>query len=134
LTIEEVHCQIFFSPFVFYLCAWLLSMVRQVSSLSEFDKVLREAGSKLVVIDFFAQWCGPCHFIAPFVENLATKYPQVVFVKVDVDQASDVASTCGISAMPTFHFYKNNQKVKALDCWLFGPTLFHLLFMFRWTK
>jgi len=86
-------------------------MVRQVSSLSEFDKVLREAGSKLVVIDFFAQWCGPCHFIAPFVEKLATKYPQVVFVKVDVDQASDVASTCGISAMPTFHFYKNNQKV-----------------------
>ncbi|GJQ13870.1 hypothetical protein GpartN1_g5661.t1 [Galdieria partita] len=89
-------------------------MVRQVANLSEFDRVLKEAGSKLVVVDFFAQWCGPCHFVAPFIDNFATKYPQAVFVKVDVDQASDVASSCGISAMPTFHFYKDNKKVDEL--------------------
>ncbi|GJD11767.1 Thioredoxin [Galdieria sulphuraria] len=89
-------------------------MVRQVSNLSEFDRVLKEAASKLVVVDFFAQWCGPCHFVAPFIDNFATKYPQVVFVKIDVDQASDVASSCGISAMPTFHFYKNSKKANEL--------------------
>eukprot|EP00871_Galdieria_phlegrea_P002172 jgi/Galph1/2956/GphlegSOOS_G1596.1 len=89
-------------------------MVREVANLSAFDRVLKEAEGKLVVIDFFAQWCGPCHFISPFIDSLSTKYPRVVFAKVDVDQARDVASTCGISAMPTFHLYRNSSKVDEL--------------------
>ncbi|CAH2293996.1 thioredoxin [Pelobates cultripes] len=86
-------------------------MVRHVESLDEFKACLAEAGGKLVVVDFTATWCGPCKMIAPFFEKLSQQYPNVVFLKVDVDDAQDVAAHCDIKCMPTFHFYKNNEKV-----------------------
>ncbi|KAG9274451.1 thioredoxin-like [Astyanax mexicanus] len=87
-----------------------------ISSLSDqdsFDKALRDAGSKLVVVDFTATWCGPCKMIAPYYKELSDN-PQnsnVVFLKVDVDDAQDVAAHCEIKCMPTFHFYKNGKKI-----------------------
>ncbi|XP_019209098.1 thioredoxin isoform X2 [Oreochromis niloticus] len=88
-------------------------MVRQVKNLEEFNKILREAGDKLVVVDFTATWCGPCRMIAPVYEKMAaeSENANVIFLKVDVDAARDVSSSCGIRSMPTFHFYKNGQKV-----------------------
>ncbi|KAM4808617.1 thioredoxin-like [Rhinophrynus dorsalis] len=86
-------------------------MVRQIENLDEFKKVLAEAGGKLVVVDFTATWCGPCKMIAPFFASLSDKYTDVVFIKVDVDDAQDVASHCEIKCMPTFHFYKNGDKI-----------------------
>uniref|UniRef100_A0A8C7IE52 Thioredoxin domain-containing protein n=1 Tax=Oncorhynchus kisutch TaxID=8019 RepID=A0A8C7IE52_ONCKI len=75
-----------------------------------FDKALEEAGDKLVVVDFTATWCGPCQSIAPFFKGLSENYQSVVFLKVDVDDAPDVASFCDIKCMPTFHFYKDQKK------------------------
>ena len=69
---------------------------------------------KLVVIDFFATWCGPCKMISPKIEAMAGEMSNVVFIKVDVDEAEDVAQEYNISAMPTFVFLKNGQKVKDL--------------------
>lgn len=48
----------------------------------------------------------------PIFEKLAEENPEVEFVKVDVDEADDVAAACGIRAMPTFHFYRGGQKVE----------------------
>ena len=67
-----------------------------------------------LLVDFTASWCGPCKMIAPFFEELAAKYPGVVFVKVDVDDLDEVAAECGISAMPTFQLYSNGVKVQEL--------------------
>jgi thioredoxin 1 len=58
--------------------------------------------------------CGPCRFIAPIFEELAKANPEAEFVKCDVDEADDVAASCGVRAMPTFHFYRNGEKVEEL--------------------
>eukprot|EP00112_Aurelia_sp_Birch-Aquarium-sp1_P003904 Seg1441.2 transcript_id=Seg1441.2/GoldUCD/mRNA.D3Y31 product=Thioredoxin-1 protein_id=Seg1441.2/GoldUCD/D3Y31 len=78
--------------------------------LSDFDALLKaEAG--LIVVDFYADWCGPCRIIAPKIESLSQIYTDVVFAKVNVDENADTAESCGVNAMPTFMLYKNGAKV-----------------------
>eukprot|EP00727_Mastigamoeba_balamuthi_P009421 m51a1_g5100 putative thioredoxin 1 (110) ;mRNA; f:296824-297409 len=85
-----------------------------VKSLAEFNAQLEQAGSRLVVIDFFAQWCGPCKMIGPKFVDMSTSITDAVFLKADVDEAEDLAQFAGISAMPTFQFYKNKAKIDEL--------------------
>lgn len=59
---------------------------------------------------FFTR-CGPCHRIAPAFEELSRRYPNVVFYKVDVDQCPETAANQGVTAMPTFIFYRNKTKL-----------------------
>ena len=83
-------------------------MVKEISSDSEFNSEIKGPG--LVVVDYFATWCGPCRNIAPFVEELSRKYPQVKFLKVDSDKVQGVCSERRISSLPTFQFFiKGNQ-------------------------
>ncbi|XP_062598966.1 uncharacterized protein LOC134260419 [Saccostrea cucullata] len=84
-------------------------MVKILADKAQFDAVIAEG--KLTVVDFYATWCGPCRMIAPKIEEMEAANPDVNFVKVDVDENSDTAEACGISAMPTFHFYKNGEKL-----------------------
>eukprot|EP01134_Creolimax_fragrantissima_P008400 CFRG8400T1 len=86
--------------------------VVEVPTDEEFPVFLQAAGSKLVVVDFHAQWCGPCKRIAPAVKDLALKYVSAaVFLKVDVDQLQMTAQAYTVQSMPTFMFFKNGQKV-----------------------
>ncbi|KAA0722154.1 Thioredoxin [Triplophysa tibetana] len=88
-------------------------MIVVIEDQEAFDKALAEASDKLVVVDFTATWCGPCQSIAPFYKGLSENpaNSNVVFLKVDVDDAQDVAQSCDVKCMPTFHFYKSGKKV-----------------------
>ncbi|NP_001236031.1 uncharacterized protein LOC100306506 [Glycine max] len=66
---------------------------------------------KLIVVDFTASWCGPCRFIAPVLAEIARHAPQVIFLKVDVDEVRPVAEEYSIEAMPTFLFLKDGKIV-----------------------
>merc|ERR1719422_1086228 len=80
-----------------------------------FQAQLAAAGPKLVVVDFTASWCGPCKRIAPFFEELSTKYSRAVFLKVDVDECQETAAAQGVSAMPTFIFFRNKTKIDKIQ-------------------
>ena len=70
------------------------------------------AGDKPVVIDFWAEWCGPCRMIGPIVEELAEEYAdRVVIGKCDVDENNEVATKFGIRSIPTVLFLKNGELV-----------------------
>nr|CAD7428044.1 unnamed protein product [Timema monikensis] len=84
---------------------------------ADFDAKLAEAGDNLVVVDFFAVWCGPCKMIAPKLEEMAAEYPDIVVLKVDVDECEDLVAIYEISSMPTFVFIKNKAKVN----WIASP-------------
>ncbi|KAI9006587.1 PITH domain-containing protein [Phycomyces nitens] len=89
-----------------------MATIKQINNSAEFQQLLTSTPTgKLIVVDFFATWCGPCKTIAPLYAQLSTKYPNVQFTKVDVDRAKDVSSSCGITSMPTFQFYKAGSKV-----------------------
>jgi len=91
------------------------SAVPQLATKAEFDQAMTDAGEKLVVVDFTATWCGPCQRIAPVFVKLAEEMPEVVFVKVDVDENDEVAAACGISCMPTFQFFKKGEKLDEMS-------------------
>eukprot|EP00088_Acartia_fossae_P041647 TRINITY_DN43564_c0_g1_i1.p1 TRINITY_DN43564_c0_g1~~TRINITY_DN43564_c0_g1_i1.p1 ORF type:complete len:106 (-),score=33.99 TRINITY_DN43564_c0_g1_i1:265-582(-) len=89
-------------------------MVYAVKDLDDFNNQLASAGGKLVVVDFFATWCGPCKMISPHLEEMDKTMDDVVFLKVDVDECEDIAQEYKITAMPTFIFIKNKSKVADL--------------------
>ncbi|XP_031837379.1 thioredoxin-like [Nomia melanderi] len=88
-----------------------MGAVRVINDDGQFYGEMASAGTKLVVVDFTATWCGPCLRIAPVFEQLSVKYPNAVFLKVDVDKCTETAAVQGVSAMPTFIFYRNQTKL-----------------------
>ena len=88
-------------------------MVKLIKSKEEFNTLLTETADKLIVVDFFATWCGPCNRVAPKVEamSLSEDYKEYcLFLKVDVDKTGDIPEEHGIAAMPTFLLFKDGTK------------------------
>lgn len=84
--------------------------VIHVNTQKEFDEKVKKAG-KLVIVDFWAPWCGPCRIIGPHFEDLAKEYDNVVFAKINVDDAQDLAVAFNIYSIPTLMILKKGEVV-----------------------
>lgn len=85
-------------------------MVYVINSAKEFDELV-ESG-KNVLVDFYADWCGPCRMQAPIVEAIAEENPDVVVAKLNVDDVDDVAERFNIVSIPTLLIFKGGKLVK----------------------
>ncbi|PRT53550.1 Thioredoxin-2 [Wickerhamiella sorbophila] len=83
-------------------------MVSQIASAADFRSKI---GSGLVLVEFFATWCGPCKMIAPVLENFEKQYTNVSFYKVDIEQVAEIASEFAVSAVPTIILFKEGEQV-----------------------
>lgn len=85
-------------------------MVQHVNSTNFTKEVTKSTG--LVVADFWAEWCGPCKRFGPIFEEIASTHAsKAKFVKVNVEEAEDIASELGVQAIPTTVFFKNGREV-----------------------
>ena len=94
----------------------------------EFDSLVATP-DKLILIDFFATWCGPCKMLSPVLEEVSADYPDVAFAKVNVDNDEALARRYNISVIPTLVLIRNGEVLKtsvgymdadALRAWIDG--------------
>ncbi|KAI5076335.1 hypothetical protein GOP47_0008400 [Adiantum capillus-veneris] len=77
-----------------------------------FWPILEAAGDKLVVIDLYTQWCGPCKIMYPKIVELSQKYADVLFLKLDCNQENKaLAKKLGVKVVPTFKLFRNREEI-----------------------
>ena len=83
-----------------------------VTDASFADDVLMS--EKPVIVDFWAEWCGPCKMIAPILEEIAAENDAITVVKLNVDENPATAAAYGITSIPTMNVFKGGQIVKTI--------------------
>ena len=92
----------------------MANKVEEAENDDDFKEKFRAHGGRLVLMDFHAKWCGPCKTIAPKINQLAAQYPEVYFIKIDVDECRETAGHYKVTAMPTFIFMKNSKTLATI--------------------
>ena len=84
-----------------------------------FDKeILKTSG--IVLVDFFATWCGPCKQMVPMLEQLDSKYDDLTIFKVDIDKSPELSQRFKVGSVPTFKFIKSGRVLKT-QVGMMGP-------------
>ncbi len=67
--------------------------------------------NELVLVDFYADWCGPCRMLGPIIDNLGNEVSDITIVKVNIDNNEDIATEYSIMTIPTLLLFKNGKKI-----------------------
>ena len=78
------------------------------------SEFVKEAANGLVLLDFYADWCGPCKMLTPVLEGLEGKNRNVKFLKINIDECRTIASYYGIFSIPTLILLKNGNEVNRI--------------------
>ncbi|MFW9882394.1 MAG: thioredoxin [Candidatus Thorarchaeota archaeon] len=89
--------------------------VIEIHGSNEFTKLLKDYPDKIIIVDFWAVWCGPCIFFAPIFKKLQTEFQKdFIFVKVNVDENNAIAMKYQITGIPTTLFIKNGDVINKI--------------------
>lgn len=87
----------------------------EIHHVENFNNILKQYPDKIIIIDFWAVWCGPCMFFAPIFKKLQDEFQKdYIFVKVNVDENSAIAMKYGITGIPTTLFIKNGEVINKI--------------------
>lgn len=96
----------YFLPFIIFIKKEFSTMPIAITQ-ENFEKIITQ-GTKPIVLDVYASWCGPCQLMSPIIDELESEMTAVVFAKLNVDEAREISNHYGVSSVPTFIFIKNN--------------------------
>ncbi len=89
--------------------------IATIEGATAFRQALADAGTKLVVVDFYADWCAPCRQLSPMLEEVASKYPEkAVFYKINVDKNGDLMRVFRITGIPHVMFFRDSAAVHSI--------------------
>jgi len=84
----------------------------EIKSVEEFNKILKDYPNNIIIIDFWAVWCGPCMFFAPVFKKLHEEFKkEIIFVKINVDENNAISTKYNITGIPTTLFIKNGDVI-----------------------
>ena len=83
-------------------------MIKHIESVKQFSE---EIASGTVLVDFYADWCGPCQMLSPLIEELDKKH-DIKVLKINVDEASDLARQFRIASIPTLVVFKDGKMIR----------------------
>lgn len=87
-------------------------MIEKLSKEMQFEEEI--TNEKIVLVDFYADWCGPCKMLAPILEQISEENPEIKIIEVNVDEYSNEAKNYNILSIPTLIFMENGKEKKRL--------------------
>jgi len=92
-------------------------MTKYIQTIKDYNSILLNNPKKLIIVDFFATWCGPCKKIAPTIEKLVKMYTKTcIFIKIDIENITlePIVTAYNVNAFPTFVFIKNSSIIGSM--------------------
>lgn len=91
--------------------------MKDVNSIQELVDALADAGDRLVIVDFYAQWCSACRALYPKLCKMMEEEPEILFLKVDLEANRQMCKALNVKVLPYFHFYRGAEgRVDAFSC------------------
>jgi len=85
-----------------------------ITTVQQFDEIINDTAKQAVLIDFWAEWCGPCRMLTPTITQLSSQFPDNVY-KLNVDKVKEVAGRYGIRGIPSVKIFKKGEVQETLQ-------------------